>query len=105
MADQDLQEAARWYRKSAEQGFAAAQENLGEMYRYGHGVVQDLVMAYVWFDIAARNNSYNLEGRKDPEEEHDEALARLNASELRLGRKLSKLCLKKPAKCPEYSDD
>ena len=32
-------------------------------------------------------------------------LARLNASERKLGQKLSKLCLKKPAKCPEYSDD
>ena len=29
----------------------------------------------------------------------------LNASERRLAPKLSKRCFKKPAKCPEYSDD
>ena len=35
----------------------------------------------------------------------DKALAKLNASERKLALKLSKLCLKKPEKCPEYSDD
>jgi hypothetical protein len=35
------------YRKAAKQGDACAQYWLGEMYRDGEGVVQDLVMAYV----------------------------------------------------------
>jgi hypothetical protein len=37
------------------------------------------------------------------ENDRDKALARLNASERKLGLKLSALCFKKPAKCPEYS--
>ena len=45
---QDLKEAARWYRKAAMQSHATAQVNLGAMYQDGLGVVQDLVMAYVW---------------------------------------------------------
>jgi TPR repeat protein len=34
-------EALRWFRKSAEQGDAAGQNNLGLMYQDGHGVPQD----------------------------------------------------------------
>ena len=42
-----IEEAVCWYRKAAKQGHSTAQNNLGVMYRDGHGVVQDLVMAYV----------------------------------------------------------
>ena len=38
-------------------------------------------------------------------EKRDKALARLNASERKLALELSKRCFKKPARCPEYSDD
>ena len=93
----DYKEAVKWYRKAANQGHAWAQNWLGEMYHDGHGVVQDLVMAYVWVNLAIAN------GMKYAEMARDNALARLNASERKLGRKLSKLCFKKPAKCPEYS--
>jgi hypothetical protein len=39
-------------RKAADQGNALAQFNLGSMYAKGHGVPQDYVFAYVWFDLA-----------------------------------------------------
>jgi TPR repeat protein len=39
-------------RKAADQGNALAQFNLGSMYVTGHGVPQDYVLAYVWFDLA-----------------------------------------------------
>ena len=96
---QHYKEAARWFRKAAEQGSVRAQNSLASMYRFGHGVVQDLVMAYVWLNVSAAN------GVRLVKESRDSVLARLSASERKLGRKLSKLCLKKPAKCPEYSDD
>jgi TPR repeat protein len=32
-------EAARWYRKAAEWGHAKAQNRLGDMYRWGWGVI------------------------------------------------------------------
>jgi TPR repeat protein len=45
---QDLEEAARWYRKAAEQGFADAQYCLGRMYRDGKGVSEDLKKEALW---------------------------------------------------------
>jgi TPR repeat protein len=95
----DSKETIRWFRLSAKQGHNGAQWNLAGMYLDGHGVVQDLVMAYVWMNVAVANG---VTGRKVA---RDKVLARLNASERKLGLKLSKRCFKKPAKCPEYSDD
>jgi len=45
----DYSEAAKWYRKAAEQGHANAQNNLGLMYRKGQGVTQDYAEAVKWF--------------------------------------------------------
>ena len=52
---QDYKEAVKWYRLSAEQGFAQAQYNLGVMYVIGKGVPQDYVLAYMWWNIAGSN--------------------------------------------------
>ena len=95
----DLKKAVRWYRLAAKQGRAHVQVFLGEMYRDGLGVVQDLVMAYVWMNVSIAN------GSNWPPEKRDKALAKLNASERKLALELSKRCFKKPARCPEYSDD
>ena len=38
---QDFQEALKWYRLAAEQGYAVAQANLGLMYMEGTGALQD----------------------------------------------------------------
>jgi TPR repeat protein len=45
--------ALYWYQKSAEQGFASAQINLGVKYLRGEGVDQDVRQAYVYFSLAA----------------------------------------------------
>ena len=50
---QDRAEAARWYRKAAEQGDADAQFNLGLMYHNGQGVPQDHAEAARWSRKAA----------------------------------------------------
>ncbi|MGK5094993.1 tetratricopeptide repeat protein [Deltaproteobacteria bacterium TL4] len=50
-------EAFRWYKKSAEQGFAPAQVNLGKMYYTGKGVVQDEQEAVRWFQLAAEQGN------------------------------------------------
>ena len=42
-----------WYRKSAEQGNADAQNNLGCMYQNGLGVEQDDAKAMEWYQKAA----------------------------------------------------
>jgi TPR repeat protein len=49
----DEEEAAVWYRKSAEQGYAHAQTDLGKSYRGGRGVPRDYGEALVWFRKAA----------------------------------------------------
>jgi TPR repeat protein len=38
---QDLKQAAEWYRKAAEQGSAAGEVHLAELYRDGRGVPRD----------------------------------------------------------------
>ena len=53
MRSQDFKEAVRWYRKSADQGEAVGQYNLGRMYDGGKGVAQDYVQAHVWFELSA----------------------------------------------------
>ena len=46
-------EAIKWYRKSAEQGEAIAQNNLGAMYAYGEGVEQNYNEAVKWYRKSA----------------------------------------------------
>ena len=50
-------EAIKWYRKSAEQGYAQAQRNLGNMYYNGYGVKQDYSEAVKWFRKAAEQGN------------------------------------------------
>jgi len=52
---QDYVEAAKWYRKAAENGNALAQLWLGTMYISGQGVPVDLVQAHLWLNLAATN--------------------------------------------------
>ena len=49
----DEVEAVRWYHRAAEQGSAAAQNNLGAMYSEGRGTPQDLGEAVRWWRSAA----------------------------------------------------
>ncbi len=50
---QDYAEAAKWYRKAAENGYAPAQIYLGLMHSRGLGGPQDFVQAHMWFKLAA----------------------------------------------------
>jgi TPR repeat protein len=53
---QDYSQAAVWWRKSAEQGVAEAQYELGGLYFDGQGVPQDYSQAAVWYRKAAEQN-------------------------------------------------
>jgi TPR repeat protein len=48
-----MDQAAAWYRRAAEQGDADAQGTLGLLYSIGQGLPQDFVEAYYWLDLAA----------------------------------------------------
>lgn len=57
---QDHKQAVVWFRKAAEQNHAEAQQVLGLMYRYHMGgVQQDIVVAYMLWNLAAANGSSN----------------------------------------------
>jgi len=60
---QDYANALAWFRKSAEQGYAPGQYNLGVMYMEGSGMAKDANEAVKWFlkaaeqrDLASMNN-------------------------------------------------
>lgn len=50
---QDLDEAGKWLRASAEKGIPQAQYNLAKLYMKGEGVPRDYERAYVWFKTGA----------------------------------------------------
>jgi TPR repeat protein len=49
----NFEEAAKWYRKAAEQGEADAQFALGRCYEEGKGVLADYEEAMKWYRKAA----------------------------------------------------
>ncbi len=50
---QNYQEAAKWFRKAADQGYAPAQVALGELHEAGQGVAIDDAEAVAWYRRAA----------------------------------------------------
>ena len=63
LTDEDMVEAARWYRMAAEQGDPKGQLNLGVLYINGRGMEKDEARAAFWFrraaeqgDLHAQNN-------------------------------------------------
>ena len=54
-------EAVKWYRKSAEQGYAIAQNNLGCMYSDGRGVEQSNVEAAKWYRKSAEQGYFHAQ--------------------------------------------
>lgn len=55
--EKDFEEAVKWYRKAAEQGFDIAQDSLGNCYYLGHGVDEDYVKAVKWYRKAAEQGN------------------------------------------------
>lgn len=51
--EQDYAEAAKWWRKAAEQGYVKSQHSLGIIYDKGDGVEQDKAEAIKWYRLAA----------------------------------------------------
>ena len=53
----DYVTALQEWRSWAEQGNASAQYNLGLMYQKGTGVLQNNILAHMWYNIAAANGA------------------------------------------------
>jgi TPR repeat protein len=58
----DDAQAARWFRKAAEQGNALAQTYLGAAYELGSGVPQDHVQAAAWYRKGAEQGNAKAQG-------------------------------------------
>ena len=86
---QDYKEAAKWYRKAAEQGLAIAQLNLGIRYAQGEGVLQDYVESYAWLNISA------AQGRGNASKHRDSVAKRLSPDALAKAQELSEEYYKK----------
>ncbi len=54
---QDVEEAARWYQRSAQQGFALSQYRLGTYFERGLGVPRDVGRAQAWYQRAAEQGN------------------------------------------------
>ena len=53
--EQSYEEAAKWFRKSAEQRVKQAQYRLAELYMKGRGVPKDYEYAYAWYRVGAEH--------------------------------------------------
>ena len=63
--NRDYDTAHRELQPLADRGDARAQRLVGLMYRDGLGVRQDLIRAYMWFDLAAQRNQYGAAELRD----------------------------------------
>ena len=61
--EHDLDEAVRLWRIAATAGIAGAQVSMGVAYEQGWGGNRDLVAAYVWYAVAARNTDPDIAER------------------------------------------
>jgi TPR repeat protein len=59
----DYATALQRLRRLAEHGECVAQYKLGFMYERGQGVIQNLVMAYMWYDLSAAQCQAAAENR------------------------------------------
>jgi TPR repeat protein len=60
-AAKDYAAAMRWYMMAASQGDAAALDDVGEFYFYGHGVPVDYGQAMIWYRRAAAKGNATAE--------------------------------------------
>jgi len=77
----------KWWRRAVELGHAAAQYNLGVRYYNGNGVLQDMIAAHMWFNIAAAN------GDREAVKVRDIAVDELSSSGIVKAQKRAKRCM------------
>ena len=88
---EDKAEAMKWYRKAAEQGFALAQDNLGDMYWYmyyfGNGVNEDKAEAVKWYRKAAEQGYAGAQSSLGMKYSHGEGVEEDKAEAVKWFRK------------------
>ena len=84
-------EAVKWYRLSAEQGYAEAQMYLGLNYLMGEGVPQDYVLAHMWSNLAAsRFMDYVIVDRDWAVKNRDIAASKMTPAQIAEAQRLAR---------------
>ena len=81
---QDQAEAAKWFRKAADQGNANAQYDLGIAYFKGLGVPQDYAIAYMWLNLGAAG------GNKDAAKFRDALISNMTPAQIAEAQRLAR---------------
>ena len=79
----------KWFRLSAAQGHANAQNDLGLMYATGQGVPQDYVRAYMWFSLAA------AKGFSEAQQNRDTAAGKMKPAQIEQAQQMARDCEKR----------
>lgn len=91
----DYVQAAIWWRKAADQGYADAQNNLGVLYNSGKGVPQSYAEAYFWENLAASRATPQL--RAQFAKNRDDSASKLSLFErLRVQKRAAKWATEHP---------
>ena len=88
----DFATALREFNELAAQGDANAQYNLGMMYAFGQGVIQDNVYAHMWWNFAATS------GDSDAASYRDFLAKDMTSEDLSIAQGLARECVKKKYK-------
>jgi TPR repeat protein len=89
--------SSKWFRLSAEQRVAIAQNNLGNAYGRGEGVRQDNIYAHMWLNVAASS------GKRGAAKNRDIVAKRMTVPLLADAQKLFHGCIRKNIKGVEQT--
>ena len=79
--------AVKWWTLAAGQGHVDAQYNLGVMYYFGLGVIQDSVYGHMWANIASSNGDESAGNLRQTIAE------RMTASQIEKAQDLARECV------------
>jgi uncharacterized protein len=86
-------EAVKWFRLAAEQGAPRARSDLGWMYEIGEGIPQSLVLADMWYNIAAGNvNTSDTVGQTNYPLRRETLEKHMTAQQIAEAQELAKKC-------------
>lgn len=88
-------EAAKWYRKAAEQGHAGAQLYLGSLLAEGKGVEQDFIEAFKWVTLAKQGSAFD---KIAATQAHKRLVALMTTEQIAEGQRLAREFIPKKAK-------
>lgn len=86
-SDTTLRDAVKWYHLAADQGHAAAQSFLGFMYENGNDVLQDNVLAHMWYNLASAN------GLVDAGKHRNEIASKMTLADISEAQRRARVCM------------